>query len=280
MEKKTAVLSTLGALIIGTLFLTAYGVWIEPYRIEVSHVWIQDAYWGKILEKKVLVQLSDLHIGKIGSREQRVLRILDGLRPDFIFLTGDYVKRKGDYKAALSFLARLKARTGIWAVMGDYDYSSPRKSCLFCHDEGSAHPARSHAVRFLKDSVVSVRLPKGPLRIAGIDMKEEQALSRRGKLGDLGKNGPVLVLSHSPLAFDLFSEDQDVLILAGDTHGGQIPLPSWLLSAIGYRKNALYSQGLFVKGNKRMFVNRGIGTSHLPLRLFRRPEITVLHFTP
>ena len=67
-------------------------------------------------------------------------------------------------------------------------------------------------------------------------------------------------------------------MLAGDTHGGQFALPSWLWNIIGYKKNAAYSQGLFEEGNKRMFVTRGIGTSHIPIRLFRRPEVVVLHF--
>ena len=70
-------------------------------------------------------------------------------------------------------------------------------------------------------------------------------------------------------------------MLAGDTHGGQIPLPfpSWLLRLIGYEKNASYSQGYFKKGNAKMYVSRGIGTSHIPIRLFRKPEIVVLHFS-
>jgi predicted MPP superfamily phosphohydrolase len=55
--------------------LIAYGVWIEPNRIEVHHVWIHDKYLGKVLEKKIVVQLSDLHIRRIGSREQEILKI-------------------------------------------------------------------------------------------------------------------------------------------------------------------------------------------------------------
>jgi predicted MPP superfamily phosphohydrolase len=117
--------------------LIIYGVWIEPNRIEVHHIWISDKYLGKVLEKKIVVQLSDLHIRRIGSREQEILKILNELKPDFIFLTGDYVKWNGDYEAALIFLSQLKARIGIWGVLGDYDYSNSRKSCLFCHEVGS-----------------------------------------------------------------------------------------------------------------------------------------------
>jgi predicted MPP superfamily phosphohydrolase len=67
-------------------------------------------------------------------------------------------------------------------------------------------------------------------------------------------------------------------MLAGDTHGGQVPLPAWFLRIAGYDKNVLYNQGLFEEGGKKMFVSRGIGTSHIPIRLFRKPEIVVLHF--
>jgi hypothetical protein len=97
--------------------LIIYGVWIEPYQIEVHHVWIRDEYLGKVLEKKIVVQLSDLHVRKIGRREEKVLEILEELKPDIIFLTGDYVKWKGDYKGALTFLSQLKAKIGIWAIL-------------------------------------------------------------------------------------------------------------------------------------------------------------------
>jgi uncharacterized protein len=44
-------------------------------------------------------------------------------------------------------------------------------------------------------------------------------------------------------------------------------------------KNASYSQGYFKKGDAKMYVSRGIGTSHIPIRLFIKPEIVVLHFS-
>ena len=89
---------------------------------------------------------------------------------------------------------------------------------------------------------------------------------------------PALILSHNPLVFEQMDKNQHVVVLAGDTHGGQIPLPSWAWEILGYEKNARYNQGYFQKGNKIMYVSRGIGTSHLPIRIFRRPEIVVLYF--
>ncbi len=265
-------------IISGISFLVIYGVFIEPDRIEVHHVWISDKYLGKVLDKKIVVQLSDLHIRKIGSREQKILKILNELKPDFIFLTGDYVKWNGDYEAAMTFLAKLKAKVGIWGVMGDYDYSSSRKSCLFCHVEGRGEFTKVHRVHFLRNSSEMVNLPQGSIWISGIEKDEEEPVSPLTRLEFLKSQEPAIILNHNPLMFNLFRKDQNVFILAGDTHGGQIPLPSWFLRITGYKKNVLYSQGLFEEGSKKMFVSRGIGTSHFPIRLFRKPEIVVLHF--
>lgn len=89
---------------------------------------------------------------------------------------------------------------------------------------------------------------------------------------------PTLILSHNPLNFDKFDDKTEIFMLAGDTHDGQIPLPSWLWKILGYEKNARFNEGLIQAGRKKMYLSRGIGTSQLPIRLFWRPELVVLHF--
>lgn len=261
------------------LIMIVYGIWIEPYEVEVNRVEIRDEYLGKILADKVVVQLSDLHIQEIGTRERKIIDIINGLKPDIIFLTGDYVSWKGDYAPAFEFLALLQAKTGMWAVMGEYDYSRSRKSCSFCHEEGSGKPTQQHSVQFLRDrpSVISLR-DGTTLDIAGMDEEGTRLFFREGRFIPPDSKRTMIILSHSPLNFDRINDDRNILMLAGDTHGGQIPLPSWLWHFFRYEKNVLYSEGLFKKGHRKMFVSRGIGTSHFPMRLFRRPEVVVLHF--
>ena len=262
------------------LGLVAYGLWVEPNQIGARHIWIEDPPLAEVLGEKVVVHLSDLHIDRLGRREQRVLQVLEELEPDLIFLTGDYVTWQGNYQAALDFLRRLKARVGVWAVMGDYDYSRSRKSCLFCHEKGSGKSTLRHSVKFLRNSYEKVDLPGGFIWIGGMDGETERPYSSERKMLPGKPLGPTIILSHNPLLFDLLNEDQSVLMLSGDTHGGQIPLPPWLWKTLGYEKSARYGQGLFENGRRKMFVSRGIGTSHIPIRLFRRPEVVVLHFTP
>jgi predicted MPP superfamily phosphohydrolase len=254
------------------LCLGIYGFFIEPDWIEVHHLSMNDTLFGKALKGMTAVHISDLHIGKIGRREEKVLKIIDDINPDFIFLTGDYVKWDGDYEPALNFLSQLHARVGVWAVMGDYDYSNSRKSCLFCHEQGTGKPTSRHPARFLRNSSELVSLYDGDMKVYGIDIEEED------KDKKIDERGPAIILCHSPLGFDRLDNNSDVLMLSGDTHGGQIPLPAWFWRLLGYEKNAKYNRGLYREGHKMMYVSRGIGTSHVPIRIFRRPEVVVLHF--
>jgi predicted MPP superfamily phosphohydrolase len=269
----------ISGIVLATVLLTlAYGFLIEPYQFEVGHVWFENTQLNKILKDKIAVHISDIHINKIGKREKTVLRLIDELKPDLIFLTGDYIKWDGNYEPALTFFSNLKAKIGVWAVMGDYDYRVSRKSCLFCHDPGSKQPTQRHGVRFLRNSVEKISLPRGYVWIGGIDEGFNEPITSGETLQLVAKNSTGFILSHNPLVFDSLDDDLDVIMLAGDTHGGQIPLPSWIWKLLGYEKNARYNQGYFQDGKKKMYVSRGIGTSHLPIRIFRRPEVVVLHF--
>jgi predicted MPP superfamily phosphohydrolase len=67
------------------------------------------------------------------------------------------------------------------------------------------------------------------------------------------------------------------LILVGHTHGGQLNLP--LVSGAWLHQGASgeYVRGLYEVHGSPLYVNRGIGTTTLPVRIGSRPEIT--HFT-
>ncbi|MFZ5568877.1 MAG: metallophosphoesterase [Thermodesulfobacteriota bacterium] len=260
------------------LAVMAYGYWLEPFWIRTTHVTIPDARLSRILKDKTVIQLSDLHIEGIGRREKAVLRILQDLRPDILLLTGDYVPWKGDYRPALDFLSRLRAGTGIWAVMGDHDYSNDRQSCLFCHEPGTGNPTRRHPVRFLRNSHDTIAINGATLCLYGMDSGDMDQITEKAGATWVGDNHPLIGLAHDPLLFDTVHDDSDMVLLAGDTHGGQIGFLNGLAGFLGYEKNDRYHYGLFRHGKKQLFVSRGIGTSHVPIRLLCRPEIVVLHF--
>lgn len=89
-----------------------------------------------------------------------------------------------------------------------------------------------------------------------------------------------LLLSHVP-AFAHEQLEQSIgLILCGHTHGGQLRLP--LLPPLYLpRFSGRFVAGLYQVGryDTSLYVNRGIGTSVLPVRLACRPEITLITLT-
>ena len=80
--------------VILTVFLmfVMYGVLIEPYQIDVHHLQVGDAGVSKVLKGKIAVHISDLHITRIGKREEKVLKIMEELNPDLIFLLRQIVE--------------------------------------------------------------------------------------------------------------------------------------------------------------------------------------------
>jgi uncharacterized protein len=270
--------------IAGVIFLVLvagiliWGFLVEPSRIDVHHITISDGVLGNALSGNTLVFVSDFHLGNTVSQGPAVLKVLNGLMPDFVFLGGDYVKWNSGYEKALDLFSNVHAKRGVWAVMGDYDYSNSRKSCLYCHEPNSGRPTKVHSIKFLRNSSDKIDTSQGPVWIYGIDREADGEWFSAKTVAELKGKTPSIVLSHSPLAFNLIDENRNVLVLAGDTHGGQIPLPSWLWKLLGYNKNAQYEKGWFEKGKKKMYVSRGVGTSHFPFRFMRPPEITVFHF--
>jgi len=261
-------------LIILIICFLVYGLAIEPNWIRIRRVTIKDPVWAKVFSGLKVVQLSDIHIMGESYRVKRVLAMVREVEPDILFLTGDYVAWGGDYEAALDFLSELKARIGIWGVLGDYDDHQSRKKCLLCHMPGTGRKTTRHNVRFLRNSGDTITLNSVQVSIFGYDPDETQKHLENALL--LGER--TIILTHSPLVFNHIDLDSGVLCLAGDTHGGQVRLPSWFWKLLGYQKCALFREGLFGRGENWLYVNRGIGTSHLPFRFLMPPEITLFQF--
>ena len=84
-----------------------------------------------------------------------------------------------------------------------------------------------------------------------------------------------ILLVHYPNAFDRAAELGIDLTLAGHTHGGQLSLEFVHRGLSLARLETPYVSGWYEKAGAQLYVNRGIGTTGLPIRFGARPEITV-----
>ncbi|MGB9334515.1 MAG: metallophosphoesterase [Candidatus Acidiferrales bacterium] len=255
------------ALVLAALVLFfAYSLWIEPFRVEIVHTSVQ----GNVATPLKIAQLSDLHTHGVGARERRVLDILDDEKPDVIVVTGDSLGGYGGtYAMVQEVFQQLHAPLGVWVVRGHYENWRQMQ-----HEHSFYANAGVHLL------LNSGTLLRNDVWLAGVDDPYTGKPSIEGALTGAPPGVYEILLFHSPAYFDRVAGHVD-LCLAGHTHGGQVrpPFcpPLWLPKGCWPYVAGWYE----AKGTRsKMYVNRGMGTSLLPIRFNSRPEVTILTVEP
>lgn len=261
-----------------------YASLYEPQHPVLKKITIRDKALADVFGRRRVLFLSDLHIGSAKSqREDEVLAEIKRLKPDIIFLGGDYVRWSGRnqaaYEKALDFLAALDAPLGVYAVLGDADYHYSRKVCEFCHNPATYSPTSRHRVTILRNSGTYVDTGRGRVFIWGGDAQHDAGSWEASLWKAQAEDGPAILLSHSSIIFDALPNDKDMVVLAGDTHGGQVRLPGIFWRLTKRKPDPAHMYGLFRAGRKYLYVTSGVGTSWPHIRLGVPPEIVELEFT-
>ncbi|MGH9944675.1 MAG: metallophosphoesterase, partial [Pyrinomonadaceae bacterium] len=104
---------------------TARHALAEPYQLVVERHAVRLRRLPRALDGLRVVQLSDIHHSPFTDRTQieRAVELANGLDADVIALTGDYVSHERGYAAPCAeMLGRLRARCGVYAVLGNHDH--------------------------------------------------------------------------------------------------------------------------------------------------------------
>lgn len=221
-----------------------------------------------------IVQISDLHCSS-ASRRWRTQAIVDranGLDADLICLTGDYVDGSMDALADdMLPLTGLKARDGVYAVRGNHEYYVDK--CVWRDWYGQV------GLRMLVNECV---FPRPGLAVGGVN--DDPSACKYGDVpADVGQafaaatNGEFrILLAHRPRrAREYFAASRFNLQLSGHTHGGIMPILSWLVAW----HNAGYVRGKYeLSGpNHLLYVSPGAGQwAGFPVRFFDPAEITLI----
>lgn len=263
-QRKVRVAFTALSLVLMLCFL--YGYFIEPHWIEVTHFTLPTPKLTRGTNL-TLVHLSDLHSEGWGHNEQALPSIVNRYKPDFIFLTGDYLNNRKSIAAVRKLVRRLRAKQGIYAVMGNWDVWYFPDVSVF----------DKLPVQVLDGNGVRLKGKGGWIYIAGVSVSNEHALGR-SLLGQQ-KGDLTVFLYHYPDLIDEVRRHHVDLYLAGHTHGGQIALPFYGALVTLSRYGKRYERGLYRVGRTILYVNRGIGIEggFPPIRFCARPEVTVIH---
>ncbi len=256
----------------------AYGTYHEIRSAEISRVTLPYSRLHPDLDGFRIVQVTDIHAGPFISMQQiaEVVSAANGLKPDLIVLTGDYVNHhRGYISGCVGLLDELKAPAGVFGVYGNHDY--------YTGIEAVSDAFSKTGISMLRHSGSGAKGVEGLLSIIGVDdpvhgwATDAQFEDVTNVLRLARPDQFNLLLSHRPGIFRLCDSGKVDLTLAGHTHGGQIIVPG-----IGDRGLSLaglfltYTHGLYESHKNpemRMYVSRGIGTIVAPVRLFCKPEI-------
>jgi len=260
----------LGLILITVVGLALYAFLVEPRWVEIVEITIETEKIPKDSKIKI-VQLSDLHIHEIGDREKYVLKVIEEINPDLVVITGDLIDDKKNVDKLYSFLRNISHVKRIYVILGNWDHWSGIDLNEYIRD------LEALGVTVLVNSNDVITEDTFCLNIVGVDDPHTGRANLEKALTDIKSDCYTLLLAHSPEIIDKIAKKNIDLILTGHTHGGQVILPIYgplfLPVEEKYRK---YSSGLFKIGNSTLYVNRGLGTSILPVRFLCRPEITVI----
>lgn len=262
------------------LALLSYAYFIEPNSIKIER---QDLDLDCIENKKTdynFVQISDLHF--TGETEEKTLLKISKLvaeqKPSAIFLTGDLIANESGASNAVKFSSMLTTDFPLYIVFGNWDYWSMdfdlgdfRKNL---ESAGAIVLVNSNRKISLGGDSYYILGVKDPYTSGDNEQDLEKSLSNTSN----DPKGCKILLAHSPNVIK-YAKNKDIdLILVGHTHGGQVYIPLVSEYLIPTRREAGrgFVSGLYTIGEDKMYVNRGLGTSLLPLRFLAPPEITVI----
>jgi predicted MPP superfamily phosphohydrolase len=223
------------------------------------------------LEGFRIVQISDIHYYPFTKLElvDRAVQMANELQPDLVLLTGDYVWHEVEaIFDMMPSLARLKARYGVYANLGNHD--------LWTDVRVVTQAFREIQMPLLVNQGLPISVGSDSLYIASLDDGWSGKPDLSAAMQNRPDGAPTVLLMHEPDLADEYSQDPRInLQLSGHSHGGQIRFP--LMGALIYPYLSWkYPIGLYNINGMWLYTNRGLGTTNIPLRVNCAPEITEL----
>ncbi len=303
-------------LLIALSLLYIYMSWVEPNRLRVSRFSINltvpatyqpatDISLAAPSSKYITPQaakiavLSDIHIGIFSNPHQlaRLVKCLNRLDVDVVLILGDWLYQATTLDAQLSPFKTLNKP--CYTILSDADTQQ------VVDDAQNSESASNMQLMNILPTFGIQLLPEQGLRIAGINIIG----IHNGSTMDLprvieqqrSEGQPLVIATHDIKQLEanprtLGDANNDTLVIAGQTHGGQVNIPivtplmvralTGNKLAAGLRQPDIPKQSNHPhqpfnaanKPNKRyqVWVNTGIGMTGLPFRFNCPPTIDVL----
>jgi predicted MPP superfamily phosphohydrolase len=194
---------------------------------------------------------------------KRFAEKIKAIEPDIMIFGGDIVEGDNDDGNMLKFesiLRGIRARYGVYAVLGNHEYYAGQDKGSFFDKAG---------MKVLCDTLVVI---DNAFTLAGrYDSHFGKRESAYNLLSSSSDSLPIILVDHRPTEIDEVSSTNADIQLSGHTHNGQL-FPINLITRRVYQ----LSWGHLKKGNTHFFVTSGIRLWGPPVRTTGKSEIMVI----
>jgi predicted MPP superfamily phosphohydrolase len=257
----------------------AYGLLYGRLNLETTAPTIRLPRLPPAFDGFRICQLSDIHIGPFMPAEQirKYVAIANQQKADMVVLTGDFVTFDPDtQQAVVDALRGLRAPFGVYGSLGNHDAWAGVEDSI-------TELFRQTGVRILRGERAPITSNGESFNLIGVDFQSARRFGPSPPVahvlgnieGVIDRDHVNILLSHNPDTFDRAAELGIEFSLAGHTHGGQAALEFISPEIAPSRLVTPYVAGWFGKPGGQLYVNRGIGTMFVPIRIGAPPEITV-----
>ncbi len=271
--------------------LGSYAFAIEPgFRLDVTSYHVTPPNWpqGLILKAAVIADIHACEPLMSAARVRGIAELANRLQPDITFILGDFNAGHRMVSAPVfphqwgEALSVLKAPLGVYAILGNHDWWHGALPGMRSDGAQSIRRALHQAnIKLLENQSVRLMKQGSAFWVAGLADQMGHRVGRYafeglddlpGTLRQVSDDAPVILLAHEPMIFSHVPE-RVALTLCGHTHGGQVDLPFLTAAYFNNRWGSDYIYGHIVEGDRHMIISAGLGTSIMPVRFLRPPEL-------
>lgn len=267
-------------------YVVLYGSFIGFNKVEVNRQTFASPDLPKAFDGYKVVLFSDAHVGSYTARNEHVLKkAIDNINaqhPDMIVYVGDIQNTQPqDIYRHMDVLSSLKAKDGIYSVLGNHDYGdyicgNTAKKVANMRETMSLEKQMGWTL--LMNEHRYIDRGKSHIIIAGMENDGDgihfpQNGDIKKTLKGIDDDDFVLMLEHDPSSWrrKIIPDGRAQLTLSGHTHKMQFALFDWCpMSLTGKEVNGWYTED-----EQSLFVTAGLG-GLIPFRFGTPGEIVVI----
>ncbi len=262
-----------------------YSRYIKPSWFDITHQQLQLPRLTEAFHGYRLVQITDIHADWTFMTVERLaglVQTVNTLQADLIAITGDFVTNYlPGLEETLAELSKLRARDGVFGVLGNHDHSAGVEWIRGC--------LQANQIQELNEKTHTIRRGTQMLHFVGLDDlcpanwgTPAPVWSHLPLLNQLTTSlpadGAAILLVHEPDFADVAAVNGRLdLQISGHSHGGQVCFPFYgPLKRVLPPLSRKYPLGNYTIGKMMLYTNRGLGMGEFQMRFNCRPEIAVM----